>query len=61
MPRTTMSCLPRQLDTVTDGVYADVRVTGSPGIKDDLINAGGGLWKTPCVMSIALHRQPPSQ
>ncbi|HBE68420.1 MAG TPA: protease [Planctomycetaceae bacterium] len=26
---------------ISAGVYRDVRVTGSPGIKDDLINAGG--------------------
>ncbi|MEP0843311.1 MAG: type 1 glutamine amidotransferase, partial [Phycisphaerae bacterium] len=29
---------------VSAGVYKGVRVTGSPGIKDDLINAGG-LWQ----------------
>jgi len=26
---------------ISAGVYRGVRVTGSPGIKDDLINAGG--------------------
>ena len=26
---------------ISAGIYRDVRVTGSPGIKDDLINAGG--------------------
>ena len=25
---------------ISAGVYKDVRVTGSPGIKDDLVNAG---------------------
>ena len=28
---------------ISAGVYKDVRVTGSPGIKDDLINAGA-IW-----------------
>jgi hypothetical protein len=28
---------------ISAGVYKDVRVTGSPGIEDDLINAGGDL------------------
>ena len=28
---------------ISAGVYRDVRVTGSPGIKDDLVNAGA-LW-----------------
>ena len=30
---------------ISAGVYRGVRVTGSPGIKDDLINAGA-IWKT---------------
>lgn len=29
---------------ISAGVYGDVRVTGSPGIKDDLVNAGA-LWE----------------
>lgn len=29
---------------ISAGVYKDVRVTGSPGIKDDLINAGA-IWE----------------
>jgi len=29
---------------ISAGVYRDVRVTGSPGIKDDLVNAGA-LWE----------------
>lgn len=29
---------------ISAGVYRGVRVTGSPGIKDDLINAGG-IWE----------------
>ena len=29
---------------ISAGVYRDVRVTGSPGIKDDLINAGA-IWE----------------
>ncbi|MCH8922834.1 MAG: type 1 glutamine amidotransferase [Planctomycetes bacterium] len=28
---------------ISAGVYQDVRVTGSPGIKDDLVNAGA-IW-----------------
>lgn len=28
---------------ISAGVYRDVRVTGSPGIKDDLVNAGA-IW-----------------
>ena len=28
---------------ISAGVYKDVRVTGSPGIKDDLVNAGA-VW-----------------
>jgi protease I len=31
-------------------VYRGVRVTGSPGIKDDLINAGAVWEDTPCVI-----------
>ena len=33
-------------------VYRDVRVTGSPGIKDDLVNAGA-LWED---ASVVVHR-----
>lgn len=29
---------------ISAGVYGDVRVTGSPGIKDDLVNAGA-IWE----------------
>lgn len=29
---------------ISAGVYRDIRVTGSPGIKDDLINAGA-IWE----------------
>jgi protease I len=29
---------------VSAGVYRGVRVTGSPGIKDDLVNAGA-IWE----------------
>jgi protease I len=29
---------------ISAGVYRGVRVTGSPGIKDDLVNAGA-LWE----------------
>ena len=29
---------------ISAGVYRDVRVTGSPGIKDDLVNAGA-VWE----------------
>jgi protease I len=34
---------------VSAGVYRGVRVTGSPGIKDDLVNAGG-LWDDAAVV-----------
>lgn len=34
---------------VSAGVYKGVRVTGSPGIKDDLVNAGG-LWEDKAVV-----------
>ncbi len=35
---------------ISAGVYRGVRVTGSPGIKDDLINAGA-IWEdTPAVV-----------
>ena len=35
---------------ISAGIYKRVRVTGSPGIKDDLINAGA-IWKdAPCVI-----------
>ena len=29
---------------ISAGVYKGVRVTGSPGIKDDLVNAGA-IWE----------------
>jgi protease I len=35
---------------ISAGVYRDVRVTGSPGIKDDLINAGAHFEDAPCVV-----------
>jgi protease I len=35
---------------VSAGVYKGVRVTGSPGIKDDLINAGGEWHDAPVVI-----------
>jgi protease I len=34
---------------ISAGVYRDVRVTGSPGIKDDLINAGA-IWEDTAVV-----------
>ena len=34
---------------ISAGVYKDVRVTGSPGIKDDLINAGA-VWEDASVV-----------
>lgn len=34
---------------ISAGVYRDVRVTGSPGIKDDLINAGA-IWEDAAVV-----------
>jgi len=34
---------------ISAGVYKDVRVTGSPGIKDDLINAGA-KWEDAAVV-----------
>ena len=34
---------------ISAGVYRGVRVTGSPGIKDDLVNAGG-LWEDAAVV-----------
>ena len=34
---------------ISAGVYRDVRVTGSPGIKDDLINAGA-IWEDASVV-----------
>ncbi len=35
---------------ISAGVYRDVRVTGSPGIKDDLINAGAHWEDAPVVI-----------
>lgn len=35
---------------ISAGVYRDVRVTGSPGIKDDLINAGANWVDEPVVI-----------
>jgi protease I len=34
---------------ISAGIYRGVRVTGSPGIKDDLINAGG-IWEDAAVV-----------
>jgi len=34
---------------ISAGVYKDVKVTGSPGIKDDLINAGA-IWEDAAVV-----------
>ena len=34
---------------ISAGIYAGVSVTGSPGIKDDLVNAGA-LWKDAAVV-----------
>lgn len=34
---------------ISAGIYRDVKVTGSPGIKDDLINAGA-LWSDEAVV-----------
>ena len=34
---------------ISAGVYRGVRVTGSPGIKDDLVNAGA-LWEDAAVV-----------
>jgi len=35
---------------ISDGVYRAVRVTGSPGIKDDLVNAGAVWQDAPVVV-----------
>jgi protease I len=35
---------------ISAGVYKGVRVTGSPGIKDDLINAGAAFEDAECVV-----------
>jgi protease I len=35
---------------ISAGVYKGVHVTGSPGIKDDLINAGALFEDSPCVV-----------
>lgn len=35
---------------ISAGVYRDVRVTGSPGIKDDLVNAGAVWLDEPVVV-----------
>ena len=35
---------------ISAGVYRDVRVTGSPGIKDDLVNAGAVWFDAPVVV-----------
>lgn len=39
---------------VSAGVYRGVRVTGSPGIKDDLVNAGA-LWEDAAVVVDGHH------
>lgn len=35
---------------ISAGIYQGVRVTGSPGIKDDLVNAGALFEDAPCVV-----------
>mgnify|MGYP003336456853 FL=1 len=35
---------------ISAGVYRGVRVTGSPGIKDDLVNAGALFEDAPVVI-----------
>lgn len=35
---------------ISAGIYKDVRVTGSPGIKDDLVNAGAIFEDAPVVV-----------
>jgi protease I len=35
---------------ISAGIYRNVRVTGSPGIKDDLVNAGAIWVDAPCVI-----------
>ncbi|MCA9047916.1 MAG: DJ-1/PfpI family protein, partial [Planctomycetaceae bacterium] len=35
---------------ISAGVYRSVRVTGSPGIKDDLVNAGALFEDSPVVV-----------
>ena len=35
---------------ISAGVYQGVHVTGSPGIKDDLVNAGALFEDAPCVV-----------
>jgi protease I len=35
---------------ISAGIYRGVRVTGSPGIKDDLVNAGALFEDSPCVV-----------
>jgi protease I len=35
---------------ISAGVYRGVRVTGSPGIKDDLVNAGASWEDAPLVV-----------
>ncbi len=34
---------------ISAGVYQGIRVTGSPGIKDDLVNAGA-IWEDAAVV-----------
>ena len=43
---------------ISAGVYRGVRVTGSPGIKDDLINAGAVWEDAPVVDRSPLRLQP---
>ena len=35
---------------ISGGVYKGVKVTGSPGIKDDLVNAGAIFENSPVVV-----------
>ncbi len=37
---------------ISAGVYKGVKVTGSPGIKDDLINAGRSGWTPPLLSTV---------
>ena len=42
--RQLLAVLDRLVTPISAGVYRGVRVTGSPGIKDDLVNAGA-IWE----------------
>jgi protease I len=39
---------------ISAGVYRGIRVTGSPGIKDDLLNAGA-IWEDAAVVTDNHH------